>query len=269
MAGLSSNWKQLSSKIAKPSSSSNKANKSKARNEYIRNSVKKDKQLLRLKSNRVNNDGSINATPLEFTLWTTLGKSEVKKENIPTSDTTITKSEKDRRKDLGKIVAMDCEFVGVGPNGRDSALARVTIVNFYGHVIMDEYVRPMRHVTDWRTWVSGITSWHLKFAITFEEAKARVQSILQDKILVGHALENDLDKLYLAHPKELIRDTSIFPPFRAVASGRTPSLKKLTKHFLDLDIQTGQHNPIEDARATMLLYRLQKNEIEAFANLIK
>ncbi|KAI5964023.1 REX4 [Candida theae] len=279
MAGLSSNWKQLSSKISKPSSNNNnnntthynnkkKKSHTKAKEDHIQNSLKNDKHLLQLKHNRVNKDGFINASPLEFTLWTTIGNNEIKKENIPTTDNTINKSEKDRRKELGKIVAIDCEFVGAG-EGRLSHLARVTIVNFYGHVVLDQYVQPRLRVTDWRTWVSGITPWHMQFAIKFDDARARVEEILKDRVLVGHALENDLDKLCLTHPKSLTRDTSTFPPFRAVSSGRTPGLKKLVKQFLDLDIQNGVHNPIEDARATMLLYRLQKNQIEAFAKSIK
>lgn len=55
-----------------------------------------------------------------------------------------------------KFLALDCEMVGVGPYGIESALARVTIVNFVGDVIMDEFVLPQETVTDWRTHVSGV-----------------------------------------------------------------------------------------------------------------
>jgi RNA exonuclease 4 len=47
-------------------------------------------------------------------------------------------------------------MVGVGPNGAESALARVSIVNYSGGVVLDEYVRPQEPITDYRTWVSGI-----------------------------------------------------------------------------------------------------------------
>ena len=53
-------------------------------------------------------------------------------------------------------VALDCEMVGVEPNNTD-ALARVSIVNYNGHVLYDKYVRPSGYITDFRTWVSGIT----------------------------------------------------------------------------------------------------------------
>ena len=52
------------------------------------------------------------------------------------------------------VVALDCEMVGVEMN--QDALARVSIVNYYGHVLMDKYVRPIKRVTDFRTWVSGV-----------------------------------------------------------------------------------------------------------------
>ena len=36
---------------------------------------------------------------------------------------------------------MDCEFVGVELEGTESALARVSIVNFYGHTVFDNFLR--------------------------------------------------------------------------------------------------------------------------------
>lgn len=53
-------------------------------------------------------------------------------------------------------------MVGVGPGGIDSALARVSIVNFTGAVLLDAYVKTMERVTDYRTHVSGIERKHLE-----------------------------------------------------------------------------------------------------------
>ncbi|CAG8768801.1 4763_t:CDS:2, partial [Acaulospora colombiana] len=55
-----------------------------------------------------------------------------------------------------KFLALDCEMVGVGPFGSESALARVTVVNYVGDIVLDEFVLPQETVTDWRTFVSGI-----------------------------------------------------------------------------------------------------------------
>jgi RNA exonuclease 4 len=47
-------------------------------------------------------------------------------------------------------------MVGVGINGKESSLARVSIVNFYGAVLLDEFVRQRERVVDYRTEFSGI-----------------------------------------------------------------------------------------------------------------
>lgn len=51
---------------------------------------------------------------------------------------------------------MDCEMVGVGPEGEESILARCSLVNQFGKCIYDKFVRPTEKVTDYRTAVSGI-----------------------------------------------------------------------------------------------------------------
>ena len=47
-------------------------------------------------------------------------------------------------------------MVGVGINASQSSLARVSLVNYHGVVIMDEYVKQREHVVDYRTPWSGI-----------------------------------------------------------------------------------------------------------------
>ena len=51
----------------------------------------------------------------------------------------------------------------VGVEGNGEALARVSVVNYHGHVLYDKYVRPEGKVTDFRTWVSGITPANIKY----------------------------------------------------------------------------------------------------------
>ncbi|KAE8134656.1 hypothetical protein BDV38DRAFT_273370 [Aspergillus pseudotamarii] len=165
--------------------------------------------------------------------------------------------------ELGKYVAMDCEMVGVGPNpDNDSALARVSIVNFNGEQVYDSFVRPKEMVTDWRTHVSGILPKHMMEARSLEQVQKDVAEIMDGRTLVGHALRNDLDALLLSHPKRDIRDTSKHPPYRKIAGGGSPRLKMLASEFLGLDIQSGAHSSVEDAKATMLLYRRDKDEFE-------
>ncbi|EEB05814.1 exoribonuclease Rex4 [Schizosaccharomyces japonicus yFS275] len=161
---------------------------------------------------------------------------------------------------LGKYIAMDCEMVGVANDV--SVLARVSIVNYHGRVVYDTFVRPKERVLDWRTWVSGVKSHHLRDAPSFEEAQKTVADILDGRVLVGHAVHHDLKALLLSHPRRMIRDTSKFPGYRKLAKGRTPSLKKLTQQLLGKEIQTGQHSSVQDAQATMELYKRVKAEMD-------
>ena len=165
--------------------------------------------------------------------------------------------------DAGKYIAVDCEMVGVGPTpDTDSALARVSIVNYHGHQVYDSFVKPKETVTDYRTFVSGITPQLLQSARTLEAVQADVADLLDGKILVGHSIRNDLDVLLLGHPRRDIRDTSRYPGFRQLAGGKTPGLKKLAREVLGVDIQSGEHSSVEDARVTMLLFRREKEGFE-------
>ncbi|KAI4206721.1 MAG: hypothetical protein LQ346_000910 [Caloplaca aetnensis] len=162
--------------------------------------------------------------------------------------------------DAGKYIAIDCEMVGVGPTpDEESVIARVSIVNYHGHQIYDSFVQPKEAITDYRTWVSGITPQLLQGARSFETVQADVAKLLDGRILIGHSVKNDLEALLLGHPRRDIRDTSRHPAYRKFAGGRTPGLKKLAKQVLGVDIQGGEHSSIEDARATMLLFRREKD----------
>ncbi|KAI9475298.1 ribonuclease H-like domain-containing protein [Coemansia mojavensis] len=160
----------------------------------------------------------------------------------------------------GRYLAMDCEMVGAGFKGCRSMLARVSIVNYYGHVILDTFVKPTEPVTDYRTWISGVRKSDLQTGREFAEVQQQVADLLKDRILVGHALKNDLAALMLTHPPLLIRDTAKYPPFKEKKSSQ--SLRKLAASVLHITIQEGEHSSIVDAKTAMLLYRKVKTEWE-------
>lgn len=168
---------------------------------------------------------------------------------------------------LGKFIALDCEMVGTGPPPHsDNVLARVSLVNFHGEQIYDSYVLPPPgiRVEDYRTFVSGIKPQHLRPGIArpFTEVQADISKILDGRVLVGHALRNDLNVLMLSHPKRDLRDTSRYAKYRIESGGRPPALRKLAKSELGLEIQGGEHSSLEDARTTMALYRREKKGFE-------
>ncbi|KAM6245707.1 apoptosis-enhancing nuclease isoform 3-T3 [Spheniscus humboldti] len=161
----------------------------------------------------------------------------------------------------GKYVAIDCEMVGTGPQGRLSELARCSVVNYEGDVIYDKYVQPELPIVDYRTRWSGITRQHMKSAIPFKAAQAEILKILKDKIVVGHAIHNDFQALKYFHPKDRTRDTSRIPVLNQRAGlpvRASVSLKSLARHLLQKKIQVGckGHSSVEDAQTAMELYRL-------------
>ena len=159
-----------------------------------------------------------------------------------------------------RILSMDCEMVGVGPDGKDSIVARVSIINFYGDCVYDKYVKPTKKVTDFRTEISGIRPGDFKNAEDFRTVRSEVSEILKDRILVGHSLMHDLKALFLYHPKRARRDTSVFKLFtEAFGSRETPSLKNLALKFLRVTIQNGEHSSVQDAQAAMALYIMFRN----------
>ncbi|XP_072266621.1 interferon-stimulated 20 kDa exonuclease-like 2 [Pyxicephalus adspersus] len=166
-----------------------------------------------------------------------------------------------------KIVAIDCEMVGTGQKGSVSALARCSIVGYYGDVVYDKYIKPSTPVTDYRTKWSGIRREHLANAIPFSAAQKEILKILQGKMVIGHAIHNDYKALGYFHPPELTRDTSKIPLLNRRAGfpeKEMASLKRLAKQLLRKDIQMGRggHSSVEDAKATMELYRVVEAEYE-------
>ena len=119
-------------------------------------------------------------------------------------DIVVTKNESEKKEEIklggdhmnakmkSNYIGLDCEMVGIGLSGKQSALARCCMVDFEGEVIYDKYVRPKGFVTDFRTQWSGIRKQDLRAgeAITLLECQQNVTALLKDKFLVGHALTN-------------------------------------------------------------------------------
>lgn len=162
-----------------------------------------------------------------------------------------------------QVVAIDCEMVGSGPRGNRDQLARVSIVNTFGHVLYDKYVKPLEVVTDYRSFVSGIYPHHLQTGEDFYKVQRDVCTLLKGRTLVGHAVNHDLKVLFLKHPSMNIRDTSKYFKSSVYGGRGTPSLRRLSEHHLKINIQGSCHDSVEDARATMRLYMKFKDDWES------
>lgn len=97
----------------------------------------------------------------------------------------------------------------------------------------------------------------------FVEVQKRVADLLKDKILVGHAVSNDLkagpliinhyfgiltvfnlQALLLSHPFPLTRDTQQFAYKYKLSKGRHPALRNLTAQVFGIQIQRGEHSSV-------------------------
>lgn len=167
-----------------------------------------------------------------------------------------------------QCVALDCEMVGVGPHGKISVLARVSVVDFYGCSLFDSFVRVEERVTDYRTHISGVREADLKGpnARDFGTVRKIVKQLLKNKIIVGHGLENDLRALKIEadHPWYNIRDSATqYQPYMRVdqfGQLKPRRLRDLVWYHLGIVIQQEgrPHDSMEDARSAMALYRHQQ-----------
>lgn len=176
-----------------------------------------------------------------------------------------------KRRDM--YFALDCEMVGIGQDGLESALARVSLVNFENQVVLDTYVKVDEGVTDYRTFVSGIEPKHIRSnsAMPLQKVQRLVSNILNGKILVGHGLENDLKVMGIHHPWCDIRDTAKFAPFmrkiqkeneETIICPRRLRDLVMEKFGKEIQVMGKAHSPIEDAIAAMDLYKAVRHEWE-------
>ncbi|KAL7430743.1 hypothetical protein ACHAXH_004985 [Discostella pseudostelligera] len=172
-----------------------------------------------------------------------------------------------------KYIAIDCEMVGIGIDGKKSALARVSAVDYEGNILLDTHVRVPERVTDFRTHVSGVRPKDIaptnRNAVDHESARTTVGQLLHNKILVGHALTNDLSALMLSHPRKDMRDTARYKPFmrpsgRSGGKLRPRKLRDLVYEQLGTKIQEEgkAHDSVDDARASMELFKVVRAKWE-------
>ena len=179
-------------------------------------------------------------------------------------------------------VAMDCEMVSIGLDSNKKhilALAHIAIVNFNGEEIYNKYVIPeggIREIHDYLTKYSGITPNILKniqYDRThyFDNVREEVIGILYGKTIVGHGLDSDFKALKL-DPEYYIWDTAKIPeyqkmnPYGKLQAKKLKELyKEMTGNNIQLNTGTG-HSPLEDARASMNLYRLACGSQKVYYN---
>ncbi|KAF8588499.1 hypothetical protein K439DRAFT_638068 [Ramaria rubella] len=157
------------------------------------------------------------------------------------------------------FVTLSTLCVGTGSGGSTNMLARVTIIDFHGHTLMDTFVLPTMTVVDYRTASTGINADHLSSssAMNFSKVQRHVAEMIRGRVLIGYCLWSDLSVLGITHPAAMTRDVALFMPFRA-ALGKPKQifgLPTLVYHLMRRQIQMGRLDSLENARAALDLYR--------------
>jgi len=168
--------------------------------------------------------------------------------------------------------AVDCEMVETQNN--DNALARVSIVDEECNVLLDRIVIPPGgDIVNHRTRYSGITDKLIKQkGIAFDIVQREVAAIIDKHIVVGHTINNDIEALQLSIKHtivdivDLIELRKRYEKVMNVELGsERVGLKRLSAALLMRMIQEGNqgHSSVEDAIATMELFKLVQREFEA------
>ena len=155
------------------------------------------------------------------------------------------------------IVSLDCEMVLA--RGFQPKLARISITNYNGHVLLDKIIKQKAKVDDFLTDITGLNRYNIKEGVSYSSIKQKVEELLKNKIVVGHTLTNDLLALEVELDIKNLRDIAEFKLFKK--GKKRIALKELASKYLGLIIQTGVHSSVEDARAAMELYKLYEKEM--------
>jgi DNA polymerase III epsilon subunit-like protein len=167
-----------------------------------------------------------------------------------------------------------------GVKGLRSEVILICAVDYFtGAVLLNSLVSPGEKVRDWRTEIHGITSSAMDRAISqgrvltgWRAAREELWKLIdQNTILVGHALQHDLDVLRLVHTR--VVDSAILARNAVGMYNRQWGLQRLCKELLGFEIRRnngGVHDCLEDVLATrevVLLCTQNEQELEAWANI--
>ncbi|KAI7328932.1 hypothetical protein KC315_g6384 [Hortaea werneckii] len=175
------------------------------------------------------------------------------------------------------VFAVDCEFqeVYIEDLGKcRHRVGRVSIVNYDGRIIYDVFAfypeeAGKRKKLAPRRLGLGVYWEDIKLqngACFIGEVERNVEAILhRAEVVVGHAVHNDIKVCSPGVWEGVeLRDTQVYEPYRewGVGRQRLPKLSVLAWSVLGWSIQGQEHSSVEDAQATMLLYRANEMGIE-------
>ncbi|KAL3761042.1 hypothetical protein ACHAWU_005179 [Discostella pseudostelligera] len=153
-------------------------------------------------------------------------------------------------------IAIDCEMCEttdpVSGKINPKALCRISIVNAENpnDVLLDTLVKPEWPITNYRTWINGITAENLNnVQFTLKHAQTFMNALCSEQtVIVGHAVHNDLFALQMVH--QCVVDTAMLYSHADVNDG-TPSLRNLAHGVLQAREMPEIHDSVNDARVAL------------------
>ncbi|KAF8343149.1 ribonuclease H-like domain-containing protein [Cantharellus anzutake] len=167
---------------------------------------------------------------------------------------------------VGRYIALDCEVVKIKPPYTDKmemSLARVSVVNFHGDIIIDVFVKQVEPVEDYLTAVSGIRPGDLDGpnSVSIRDVRKKVEDLFKGRVLIGHTLSRNLKTLFLAHDHSDTVDIQTMLAIRSKYNSQEASLRELTRRECGVDIEDQQRSSVLKARASMAIFRLYKHTL--------
>jgi len=164
------------------------------------------------------------------------------------------------------FVSIDVECAATGHGHFDSAPCRIAMVDFFGSVIFDQ-IANVPDLQDPLTEFTGLDAWQIYEAQPLEKVLVMFHQTLMDLnqayrhgvTIVGQSLIMDLIWADLKEGVHYTRTIDIAKLFRTKnerwAKHTYYSLRQAAWGLLNADMNGGFHDPTEDARVTMQLYR--------------
>lgn len=168
------------------------------------------------------------------------------------------------------FLAIDCEMIQTRKS--NNFPARFSIVGYYGKQLLNVFIEPDSNVVNWRTSKSGMSLEVYERAgdeekvVELWEAVDMIEELLAKyhAILVGHNIISDLRALGINDmPEDSYLDTQKLGRYKNECGGNW--LKRLVEAYFNVRIQyqSSGHDPLEDARASMMLFRTFQREFHA------
>ncbi|KAG9247659.1 ribonuclease H-like domain-containing protein [Calycina marina] len=167
---------------------------------------------------------------------------------------------------LTEKIAIDCEMMR---SNIGQVVGRVSVINYESKTIFDTFVcypEPII-IKNTEEKYSGISCDDIdpeKGALSFPEVQCHLLKLLSGRIVVGHDIRKDLNVISMNLPSQVqrLQGCRRYLQFASRDAHHGPSLKNLAKEVLGRPIKQSRVSSVEDAVATMELYRNAEADIE-------